>query len=42
MEPLWDRLRTLTVPATVVAGEDDPKFVALAERLVAALPDAEL
>ena len=34
MEPLWDRLRTLTVPATVVAGEDDPKFAALAERLV--------
>jgi 2-succinyl-6-hydroxy-2,4-cyclohexadiene-1-carboxylate synthase len=26
----------------VLAGEDDPKFVALAERLVAALPDAEL
>jgi 2-succinyl-6-hydroxy-2,4-cyclohexadiene-1-carboxylate synthase len=42
MEPFWDRLRTLTVPATVLAGEDDPKFVALAERLVAALPDAEL
>jgi 2-succinyl-6-hydroxy-2,4-cyclohexadiene-1-carboxylate synthase len=42
MEPFWDRLRTLAVPATVLAGEDDPKFVALAERLVAALPDAEL
>ena len=42
MEPFWDRLRTLTVPATVLAGEDDPKFVALAERLVAALPEAEL
>jgi 2-succinyl-6-hydroxy-2,4-cyclohexadiene-1-carboxylate synthase len=42
MEPLWDRLRTLTVSATVLAGEDDPKFAALAERLVAALPDAEL
>jgi 2-succinyl-6-hydroxy-2,4-cyclohexadiene-1-carboxylate synthase len=42
MEPLWDRLRTLTMPATVLAGEDDPKFVALAERLVAALPNAQL
>jgi 2-succinyl-6-hydroxy-2,4-cyclohexadiene-1-carboxylate synthase len=42
MEPLWERLRMLTMPATVLAGEDDPKFVALAERLVAALPDAQL
>jgi 2-succinyl-6-hydroxy-2,4-cyclohexadiene-1-carboxylate synthase len=41
MEPLWDRLRALTMPATVLAGENDPKFVALAERLVAALADAE-
>ena len=33
MEPLWERLRTLTMPATVVAGDRDPKFVALGERL---------
>ena len=30
------------VPATVLAGAEDPKFVALGERLAAALPDAEL
>src|SRR5512132_555961 len=42
MAPLWDRLPTLTMPATVLAGADDPKFVALGERLAAALPNAEL
>ncbi len=42
MAPLWERLPTLTMPATVLAGAEDPKFVALAERLAAALPDAEL
>jgi 2-succinyl-6-hydroxy-2,4-cyclohexadiene-1-carboxylate synthase len=40
MEPLWDRLPELTMPATVVAGERDAKYVALAERLGASLPDA--
>ena len=38
MTPLWDRLGELTMPTTVVAGADDAKFVALAERLAAALP----
>jgi 2-succinyl-6-hydroxy-2,4-cyclohexadiene-1-carboxylate synthase len=42
MEPLWDRLGNLTMPATVLAGEGDPKFVALAERLAAALPAGRL
>jgi 2-succinyl-6-hydroxy-2,4-cyclohexadiene-1-carboxylate synthase len=42
MEPLWERLRTVTMPATVLAGAEDPKFVALAERLAAALPNGEL
>jgi 2-succinyl-6-hydroxy-2,4-cyclohexadiene-1-carboxylate synthase len=42
MEPLWERLRTLAVPATVLAGAEDPKFVALGRRLAATLPDAEL
>ena len=42
MAPLWDRLPAVDVPATVVAGERDPKYVALAERLAAALPRAEL
>ena len=42
MAPLWDRLAELTMPASVVVGADDAKFVALGERLVAGLPDAEL
>src|SRR6478752_2228849 len=29
MEPLWDRLGELQMPATVLAGEHDPKFQAL-------------
>jgi 2-succinyl-6-hydroxy-2,4-cyclohexadiene-1-carboxylate synthase len=40
MAPLWDRLPDLRMPATVVAGERDEKYVALAKRLAAALPDA--
>ena len=42
MAPLWDRLAELTMPASVVVGAADAKFVALGERLVAGLPDAEL
>jgi len=42
MEPLWDRLGALPMPATVLAGAEDPKFVALGERLASALPAAEL
>jgi 2-succinyl-6-hydroxy-2,4-cyclohexadiene-1-carboxylate synthase len=42
MEPLWDRLGELTMPATVVVGDADAKFVALGERLSAGLPDARL
>jgi 2-succinyl-6-hydroxy-2,4-cyclohexadiene-1-carboxylate synthase len=42
MEPLWERLPALTMPATVLAGADDAKFVALGERLAAALANAEL
>jgi 2-succinyl-6-hydroxy-2,4-cyclohexadiene-1-carboxylate synthase len=40
MAPLWGRLSDLTMPATVVAGERDEKYAALADRLAAALPDA--
>jgi 2-succinyl-6-hydroxy-2,4-cyclohexadiene-1-carboxylate synthase len=40
MVPLWDRLGELTMPAVVLAGARDPKYVALGERLVAALPGA--
>jgi len=42
MEPLWSRLEELTMPAAVLAGERDPKFVALAHRLAEALPAARL
>jgi 2-succinyl-6-hydroxy-2,4-cyclohexadiene-1-carboxylate synthase len=41
-EPLWARLGELTMPVLVVAGERDAKYVALAERLVEGLPDADL
>lgn len=40
MEPLWGRLGELTMPATVVAGERDEKFVALGRRLAAGLGGA--
>jgi 2-succinyl-6-hydroxy-2,4-cyclohexadiene-1-carboxylate synthase len=40
MEPLWERLSELAMPATVLAGERDAKFRALAERLVVGLPGA--
>jgi 2-succinyl-6-hydroxy-2,4-cyclohexadiene-1-carboxylate synthase len=42
MAPLWDRLGELSMPATVLAGADDAKYVALGERLAAALPRAAL
>ena len=42
MEPLWDRLGELTVPVTLVAGERDEKFRAIAERMAAAIPDARV
>lgn len=38
MEPLWNRLAELSMPATVLAGERDAKFRALGERLAALLP----
>jgi len=41
--PNWERLSSLRVPTLVVAGERDPKFVALGERLAQAIgPSAEL
>lgn len=40
--PLWDRLGSLGIPTLVVAGELDVKFVAIAERLAATIPDAQL
>jgi 2-succinyl-6-hydroxy-2,4-cyclohexadiene-1-carboxylate synthase len=42
MAPLWARLGELTMPATVLAGARDEKFVALGERLAGALPNGGL
>ena len=43
MAPVWDRLSELAMPATVVVGEHDVKYAAIArDRLVPGLPDAEL
>jgi 2-succinyl-6-hydroxy-2,4-cyclohexadiene-1-carboxylate synthase len=39
MEPLWDRLPELAIPVTLVVGEREEKFRALAERMAAAIPD---
>jgi len=42
MQPLWDRLGSLTMPVAVLAGERDEKFVALGQRLAQALPRGSL
>jgi 2-succinyl-6-hydroxy-2,4-cyclohexadiene-1-carboxylate synthase len=40
MEPLWDRLPELAIPVTLLSGERDAKFRAIAERMLERLPDA--
>jgi 2-succinyl-6-hydroxy-2,4-cyclohexadiene-1-carboxylate synthase len=40
MEPLWDRLGGLAMPVTLVAGEHDEKFRAIAARMATAIPHA--
>jgi 2-succinyl-6-hydroxy-2,4-cyclohexadiene-1-carboxylate synthase len=40
MEPLWERLGELTIPVTLVTGERDEKFHAIAEQMRARLPSA--
>ena len=42
MEPLWERLPELAIPVTLVVGERDEKFRALAEAMLARLPNAQL
>lgn len=42
MEPVWHRLGELHMPTTVIAGGRDTKYLAIAKRLVAALPDARM
>lgn len=39
---LWERLGELTMPVTLIVGERDTKFRALAERMAPAIPDAEV
>ena len=41
-QPLWNRLHEIRCPTLVLVGEDDSKFTAIGERLVAGLPNAEL
>lgn len=38
-EPLWSRLAELSMPVLVVAGQNDQKFAALAERLATGIGD---
>jgi 2-succinyl-6-hydroxy-2,4-cyclohexadiene-1-carboxylate synthase len=42
MPPLWDHLGELTLPVTLVVGERDEKFRALADRMAARLPAARV
>jgi 2-succinyl-6-hydroxy-2,4-cyclohexadiene-1-carboxylate synthase len=42
MDPLWDRLPELDLPVTLIAGERDEKFRAIAERMRERLPQADL
>jgi 2-succinyl-6-hydroxy-2,4-cyclohexadiene-1-carboxylate synthase len=42
MEPLWEALPSLAVPVTLAVGERDEKFRAIAERMAARLPRAEI
>ncbi len=42
MEPLWDRLGELALPVTLVVGERDAKYVAIAGEMAALIPEARL
>ena len=42
MEPVWERLSGIAVPALVLAGERDEKFSALAREMAALLPRSTL
>src|SRR5688572_15391448 len=42
MEPLWDRLGELTMPVTLVVGERDAKFRAVAEQMAPAIADCRV
>jgi 2-succinyl-6-hydroxy-2,4-cyclohexadiene-1-carboxylate synthase len=42
MTPLWDHLPRLTVPALLIAGTLDTKYVTIGQQMAARLPHAEL
>ena len=42
MPPLWERLGGLAVPISLVVGERDDRFMAIAERMHGALTDARI
>jgi 2-succinyl-6-hydroxy-2,4-cyclohexadiene-1-carboxylate synthase len=42
MEPLWDRLPGLTMPVTLIVGQRDTKYTAIATEMAKRLPDARL
>jgi 2-succinyl-6-hydroxy-2,4-cyclohexadiene-1-carboxylate synthase len=42
MPPLWDRLGELRMRVTLLVGDRDAKFQAIAERMLALLPDSTL
>jgi 2-succinyl-6-hydroxy-2,4-cyclohexadiene-1-carboxylate synthase len=41
-EPFWDRLGAIDAPALLVAGTEDERYVAFAERLAAAVPNGSV
>ncbi len=41
-QALWDRLHEIAIPVLWIAGENDPKFLALARRAVSSMPNASL
>lgn len=40
--PLWNDLHTLAMPVLLIAGENDQKFVDLAQRMNSSIPNSEL
>lgn len=40
--PLWDQLPTIGIPVLIIAGENDQKFVKLAQRMAGLFPRCEL
>ncbi len=42
LPPVWDRLGELAMPVTLIAGERDQKFTAIARRMAVAIDDVRL